>query len=70
MAAKTKRSISHKGESNRPHSPEKPVRINEAAVQYAIRRTRDGSLLPPPGPSNIIIRTPNPLPPPRNVESQ
>jgi hypothetical protein len=26
--------------------------------------------LPPPGPSNIVIRTPNPLPPPRTVQSQ
>lgn len=26
--------------------------------------------LPPPGPSNIIVRTPNPLPPPKDVLSQ
>lgn len=28
------------------------------------------SELPPPGPSNIIVLTPNPLPPPRDVKSQ
>lgn len=28
------------------------------------------SQLPPPGPSNIVVRTPNPLPPPRTVGSQ
>ena len=32
--------------------------------------TRRESALPPPGPSNIIVLTPNPWPPPRNVRSQ
>lgn len=36
------------------------------------RRQRDQkrALLPPPGPSNIIVRTANPLPAPKSVESQ
>ena len=28
------------------------------------------STLPPPGPSNIIVLTPNPWPPPKDVRSQ
>jgi hypothetical protein len=32
--------------------------------------TTDGNRMPPRGPANIIVRTPNPLPPPRDVESQ
>jgi len=33
-------------------------------------RSADRTKLPPPGPSNIIVRTPSPLPAPKDVRSQ
>ncbi len=70
MAVKTKGSISRKRVSKPSHHRERWPRINEPGGQYSVRRSKDDARMPSPGPSNIIVRTPNPLPPPRDVESQ
>lgn len=70
MAAKTKGSISRKRVSKPSHSLQNEVRVSETNGRYPVGHNKDDRKLPPPGPSNIIILTPNPLPPPRDVESQ
>jgi hypothetical protein len=62
-----------------PHLRSRPRRHETRVVEHEARRQAsrpDLSVrasiaeLPPPGPSNIIVRTANPLPAPRNIESQ
>lgn len=50
--------------------PGQVVRSNDRTGQWAVRRSSAGQIMPPPGPSNIIIVTANPLPPPKDVDSQ
>ncbi len=45
-----------------PHGTSQQKSVSKASKRY--------SLLPPSGPSNIIVRTASPLPAPQNVESQ
>lgn len=42
----------------------------EAGQIFYVKQNGDVVKLPPSGPSNIIVRTPSPLPVPRDVESQ
>jgi hypothetical protein len=51
-------------------TPCKSGKTAPARGQYAERSTRRGVSLPPEGPSNIIVRTANPLPAPKTVDSQ
>lgn len=50
--------------------PGQVVRSNDRTGHWAVRRSSAGQIMPPPGPSNIIIVTASPLPPPKNVDSQ
>jgi hypothetical protein len=67
--AKRTPSISHKGVAR-----ESPSYKNGQAAKpghrYAVHRSTPGRFMPPPGPSNIIVVTPNPLPAPKDVDSQ
>ncbi len=62
MAAKTKRSIFHREESKPEHTFRKASRVDEPTRQDVPYRDKNGRLVLPPGPSNIIVRTPYPFP--------
>lgn len=70
MAAKAKSSISTKRTTRHARSLADLIRRDKPGRWAIVRRTELRESLPPPGPSNIIILTPNPLPPPRDVKSQ
>lgn len=54
-----------------PKETHKPAENASSSSQQADDcRNPDRPELPPPGPSNIIVLTPNFLPAPKNVESQ
>lgn len=70
MAAKVKNSISTRKATKGSSNPASWIRRDKSGPWRDVRRDKRRDALPPPGPSNIIILTPNPLPPPRDVESQ
>ena len=67
--AKKKLSNLSKGVVKEP-SAYKQGQVAQSSKQYAVYHSADGHVLPPPGPSNIIVRTANPLPAPKDVKSQ
>ena len=74
MAKKASPSNGHKQKVGSAYKREisyAPGTTSPRSGQYAVRRDSiHGEVLPPAGPSNIIVRTANPLPAPKSVESQ
>lgn len=70
MAAKKKGTIFHRGVSKPSHTFRKASRTNEPTGQDGIYRDKNGKLVLPPSPSNIIVRTPYPFPVRRDQESK
>ncbi len=70
MAAKTKHSILTRSVTAVVRSPASWIRRDTSGNRTDVWHSKLREPLPPPGLSTIIILTPNPLPPPRDVESQ
>lgn len=70
MAIKKKGSGSHSGVSKPSPTFRKASQTDEPTRHNGIYRDKDGRLVLPPGPSNIIVRTPYPFPVRRDEESK
>jgi hypothetical protein len=59
-----------KGAADRPKRQQGWGTRSRTSRPDAVRQRADGQYLPPPGPSNIIVVTPNLLPAPKTMDSQ